>query len=199
MTERVDVCNMALSLLGEDPITTIDDDSNNARQLKIFYTPCRDAVLESHDWTFAIERFVPAKSATQPVYGAGVAFDIPPQIIRVVACDRNQATPDLYAGRINANEQIDWQLESDKIICNEDAIYCRGVRRIEQEGRFSPLFVQAFSAKLAVKLSLNLTAATDIREQMRMEYAEAISEAKSRDGLQGRSVRIRNRTLLKSR
>jgi hypothetical protein len=198
--ERVDICNMALTWIGQETITSVDDDSQRAILCKLNYAPARDATLEAHDWTFAVQRFQPAKNIVPPVYGAGQAFDIPPQILRVIACDQDETVLDPYSTvSINSREQIDWQMEGRQIICNLDVIYCRGIRRIEDEGSFSPLFVLALSAKLAVLLALALSSSTDVRQLVQMQYDEAISEAKSRDGLQGRGKRLRNRTMYKSR
>lgn len=198
MTERVDICNMALSWLGEDEITSIEDPSTRALQLKINYIPARDATLEAHEWSFAIERFVPGIVAGQPQWGDYNAFSVPAEIIRVLTVDRNTDTG-MDLGRIGGREQLDWVFERNLILCREDVIYCRGIRRIEEEGRFSPLFVHAFAAKLAALVALNLTASAEIQGNMYALYDQFISEAKSRDGLQGRSRRIRSRYLLKSR
>jgi hypothetical protein len=198
--ERVDICNMALTWLGETPISSIDDESTRAELCQLNYQATRDATLEAHNWTFALERFIPAKNATPPIYGAGQAFDIPPQILRVVAVDNNESVIDPYSTiSINSREQVDWQLEGRQIICNLDVIYARGIRRIEEEGIFSPLFVQAFAAKLAVLLCLPLTASIDKWQAMQAQYEVIMSEAKTRDGIQGRSRRLRNRSLEKSR
>jgi hypothetical protein len=191
---------MALSWLGESPITSIDDETTRAHQCKINYVPTRDAVLEAHDWTFAIERFIPAQNVVPPVYGPGIAYDIPPQIIRVIACDNPNNSYDYpFVSKINGREQIDWQLEGDKIICSEAVIHCRGVRRIEEEGRFSPLFVQAFAAKLSFLLAQVVTSDPDIAKNVYAMYDLFIKEAVSRDGIQGRSRQIVNRQLAKSR
>jgi hypothetical protein len=200
MTERVDICNMALSWLGEAPITSIDDETTRAQQCKISYAPTRDAVLEAHDWTFAVERFIPAQNVVPPVYGPGVAYDIPPQIIRVLSCDNpSDSNSYPFTSKILGREQIDWQLEGDKIICNKDVIWCRGIRRIEEEGRFSPLFVQAFAAKLAFLLAQVITSDPEIAKNVYAMYDLFIKEAVSRDGIQGRSRQIVNRQLAKSR
>ena len=180
MTERVDICNLALSWLGEDEITSIEDPSSRALQLKINYIPARDATLEAHEWSFAIERFIPGKLAAAPAFGVA-----------------NGNT--YWNGRIGGQEQLDWVMENSLILCNEEVIYCRGLRRVEQEGRFSPLFVHALAAKLAGLIALNLTASKEIQANMFGLYAGFIKEAKTRDGMQGRSKRIRDRTLLKSR
>ena len=188
---------MALSWLGESPITSIDDETDRANQLQINYVPARDATLEAHNWTFAIQRFIPAINSTPPVYGAGVAFDIPPQILRVIAVDdADTAGNSTFTVKINQREQI----EQDRMAWQEiKVIHCRGIRRIEEEGRFSPLFVHAFAAKLAFLLAQNITSDPNIAQNVYGMYEQFIAEAKARDGLQGRSMRIRNRQLMKSR
>ena len=199
MTERVDIANLALSWLGENEITSLDDDTQAARQVQINYIPARDATLEAHEWTFAIKRFIPAKNDTPPIYGPGQAFDVPSDILRVVAVERNDTFSQTFEPVINGGEQLDWQFESGQIVCNEDIVFARGIQRITEEGRFSPLFVHALAAKLASLLALNLTASAEIQGNMYALYQLHIKEAKTRDGLQGRSRRIRHRTLKKSR
>jgi hypothetical protein len=198
----VDIANLALTWLGESPITSLEDDLDSARIMSINYVPARDATLEAHDWSFAMERFIPPLNAVPPVYGASAAFDIPPNILRVIAVDDPKTanpTSGIYTPIINSKEQLDWQFENRQVICNEEVIHCRGIRRIEQEGLFSPNFVQAFAAKLAFLCALPLTSSASIQANMKMIYDEFILIAKSRDGLQGRSKRLRNRTLQKSR
>lgn len=200
MTERIDVANMALSWLGEEEITSLDDNLDRARQLKINYIPARDSTLEAHEWSFAIKRFTPSKLAAAPEYGAASRFAIPSDILRVLAVDRDQTsavTP--WDAPINSHEQVDWVLEGREILCDEEVIYCRGIRRVEDEGIFSPLFVHAFAAKLAALVAVNISASVELQSNMYGLYERFIHEAKTRDGLQGRSRRIRSRRLLKVR
>jgi len=200
MSERIDITNMALTWLGETPITSLEDDLDTANIMSINYIPARDATLEAADWSFAIERFIPPLNAVAPVYGAANAFDIPTNILRMVAVDNPNSTANSdFTLPINSHEQIDWVFENRQVICNLDVIHCRGVRRIEQEGLFSPNFVQAFAAKLAFLSAMSLTGSARIQANMKLLYDEFIKTAKSRDGLQGRSQRIRQRSLIKSR
>ena len=193
MSERIDIVNMALSMLGIPPLTSIDDEGNVAEQVQIQYIPARDATLEAYDWTFALERFTPGKLAQAPVYGPSAAFAVPVNILRVIACDNVTNNSNPFSDPINSREQIDWQMEGGNIVCNEDVVYARGIRRIEDEGSFSPLFVQAFAAQLAMLLAVNLTASSSIRAGVVEQYNFAINLAISRDGQQGRAVRFRSR------
>ena len=196
MSERVDVCNRALTMLGEKAITSIDEDSNNAQQLQLNYTMARDGTLEAHEWSFAIERFVPAYLSTPPEFGYAYAFPIPPEIIRVLTVYASDSlNSPLSTQRESSTPQIDWAIESGNILCDEQVIYCRGLRRIEEEGRYSPLFVEAFAAKLASLVAINLTGSAEIQKNMLGFYMGFIQQAKSRDGQQGRSKIMRNHQL----
>lgn len=201
MTERVDIANLALSWLGELDITSLEDDLESARQMRINYIPARDATLEAHEWTFATQRFIPGQNAVEPEYGVTYAYEIPPDCLRVTRVEPNRAnaTASPFILDIGTDEQLDWVMEGRQILCNEEVIYCKGIFRITQEGLFSPLFVHAFAAKLAFLTAINLTASPDIQANMLAFYTEFIREAKTRDGLQGRSRRLRQRSLLKAR
>ena len=199
MTERVDIANLALSWLGEQPISSLDDESDRALQMKINYEKARDATLEAHDWTFAIKRFIPAMNAVPPVWGASFAFDVPSDILRVIGCWPNDTRTSGIPAPIDSLEQIDWQMENNQIVTDVEVVFAKGIRRVLQEGKFSPNFVHAFAAMLASLTALNLTASASIQANMDALYNEMILKAKSRDGLQGRSRRIRQRSFQKAR
>ncbi len=200
MSERIDIVNLALTWLGEDVVTSLEDDLDRARIMKVNYLPARDATLEAHDWSFAILRFEPPLNAVPPVYGAGKAFDVPPEVLRIISValpdtDTNAA----FAAPLDSLPQIDWLFERGQVICNQEVIFCKGIQRVDEEGRFSPLFVHAFAAKLAYLCAVALTASLDSQANMLAFYSEFILEAKSRDGLQGRSKRLRQRTVSRVR
>jgi hypothetical protein len=181
-------------MLGEQEINSLDDDLDRARQMKIHYETARDSTLEAHEWSFAIVRFKPAALSREPVWGPTKAFQVPNNVLRVLSCHRDESFSVSFE-----KEQIQWVLEQDGILCDEEVIYCRGIQRVTEEGRFSSLFDSALAAKLAALTALNLTASAEIQGNMLQFYAGFIAEAKSRDGLQGRSRRIRQRTLQKVR
>lgn len=194
MTERVDIANIALSLLGEPEVTSLDDDLKQARQVKINYSAARDATLEAHEWSFALTRWRPSPSATPPDFGPAYAFPVPSDVLRVLSVH-----DDPFFSVTEAKEQVQWVLEENKILCDEQVIYCRGIKRVTEEGRFSPLFVHALAAKIAFFIALNLTASAEIQSTMAAVYAGFIKEARSRDGVQGRNKRIRHRRLAQVR
>lgn len=168
--------------------------------MKLNYAHARDATLEAYEWSFAIRRFIPGKLAQAPEYGPANAFSIPPDIMRVLSVDYNSDDRrSAYSSRTTTRIQSDWIVESGMILTDDDPIFCRGIRRIDDEGIYSGLFVHAFAAKLATLTALTLTQSNSIQQSMAQLYVGFINEAKSRDGQQGRTRRLRNQSLLVAR
>lgn len=202
MSVRIDIVNFALALLGESslPTNSIEDDSDKARTMKTFYYIARDATLEVAEWTFATRRFNPAKSAIIPEWGWANAYPIPSDIVRVTEVDRDIiGTTVINAPGLRRNS-IPHVVEfvsgiGRAILCNEDPIFCKGIRRIDDEGIYSPLFVEAFSAKLAYLAALPITSSNTIQKSMLALHVGLIRDAKSRDGMQSTTRRIRSNSL----
>ncbi len=197
MSARIDICNIALTWLGADHITSIEDEAIEARMLKANYYLARDATLEAHEWSFAIKRFIPTRTVADPVWGAANRFSVPSDIIRVLRVEAGGGILGGYDSlhSIDRRPEADWLIESGYIITNADAIVCKAIRRIEDEGIYSPLFVHAFAAHLAMLMAYPLTESDTKFRAMSALYTLKLKDAKSRDGLQGSSKRIRNRTL----
>ncbi len=204
MSARIDIVNMALGMLGEKRITSIEDDSDVAKVVKDTYFIVRDATLEAHEWSFALKEFTPAKLEQDPDWAAANFFSVPSDIIRIIRVEANRAGVTLPQSTISnvgqtksiyRRSEADWHLESGLIISDEDSIVCLGIRRVEDEGIFSPLFTIAFVAHLATYLAYALTDSDGKFNAASALYTLKIKEAVSRDGMQGSSKRIRNRSL----
>ena len=202
MSARVDIANFALGFLGEGAINSLEDDSDKARTLKTFYYIARDAVLEDANWTFATKRFQPARNATDPPFQWGASFTIPSDIMRVTFVLRSFGVGNLlpytyydFPEEINAAHVI----EGNEILTNDDPIYCLGIRYMEDEGAYSPLFIEAFAAKLAYLSALSIGSSIEKQNQALAFHTGLIKSAKSRDGMQNTTRRFRNRWLQQSR
>ena len=194
--------NLALTFLGEKEITSIDDDSDAARVMKTQYVLARDATIESAEWTFAVKRFIPPKLAAAPEFGPKFAFKIPSEIMRVLRVfdDERYWSQYSYGGsRTISQRQADWTVESGNIVTDCDPIYCVGLRRLDDEGSYTNLFSQAFAARLAMMGAYALTESNQKFAAAAAMFQQTIDEAKSRDGQQGTSRRIRNQSLNRSR
>lgn len=190
MSARIDIVNQSLILLGAETITSLEDEAPQAKIMKDLYYLSRDATLEAHEWSFAIKRFQPAQETTDPLWGWSYSYPIPSDIMRVLRVDKGSNS---YNGMVR--NEVDFALEGRSILTNDSPIYCTGIRRIEDEGIYSNLFCDAFSAKLALKACTAISEDNTNAQMLAAMYAGMIKEAKSRDGQQGTTRRLRSHWL----
>ena len=49
MISKIDICNMALAHLGQEPISSIKQDNERARRCDLFYETVKREVLRTHN------------------------------------------------------------------------------------------------------------------------------------------------------
>lgn len=156
MASEVEIANVALTLLGENRITSLDDDVKNAREVKAIFDINRDALLAGYAWSFALFRQLLNALADVPAFEFSTMYQIPTGCLRVVQVGQYFPGIDLTDYRGAATE--DYIFEGGKILTNLGApLKFRGVTRVTNPGLFSPNFVKAFAAYLAFDLAEPLT------------------------------------------
>lgn len=172
MASEVDICNLALSKLGEDTIVDLAEDSEQARACNLFYADTRDSLLRKHPWNFAIKRIELAKLTTDPVFGFDSQFQLPSDCLRI-----------MYTNLQSPN--TDFRVEGKKLLANSTSIKIEYISRVEDTTQFDSLFVDALwmslASRLAYKISDNNTLVTFLDQKVR----EVITEAKSINGQEG--------------
>jgi hypothetical protein len=152
------------------------------------YAPTRDAVLEAYEWSFAIGRAtLDTPALPEPDWGMTNAFHLPHDNLKVVWC--GQST--------NENEyaRFDWRIEDDRLVTDQDLVYIRYIRRVEDATKYSPLFVLALAARMAFEMCISVTENVRLQEQLIKIYEAKLGEAVANDGMQGRSQTIKQRVL----
>ena len=177
----VSICNIALGNIGVDPITSSEFQAKSSTVAGLcdrLYEPLRDAVIEAHDWTFAIKRTRLPKLANPDSWGWSAQFKKPNDCLRLLyVTDRAVESPD---------GQIPWVLEDDKILADADALYIKYLRKVQDPNKFTAAFVQALAARMSMDLAMPLTNSASMMQTMAALYEAKKDEAKIIDGLQGR-------------
>ena len=170
---KTSICNKALSLVGEQPINSIEDETNlPSRVCSQHYDLAIQTVLEAGKWPFAtveepIERINTGKPAKEQKY----VYKIPNNCVLIVDIKTRD-------GRKNMRRKLDWDIRFDKqlgypvIICNkksttdpdiEEEIYQDEQVLIEyicdtgKAGSYPAMFVRCVSAQLAADICMALT------------------------------------------
>lgn len=171
---QTDICNRALQRLGAQRIQSINDQSPAARACLTCYYPVRDAVLRSHRWGFAIQRFQLAASSTPPVFGPANYFPLPTGWLKVLSPD----------AKMNWNFR-DWIIESNQIVSDMSApLSVRIVMSIEDTTKYDPCFVEAFAARMAWEMCEQVTQSNTKKADCKTAFDLAIGEAKKANAIE---------------
>ena len=174
MISKIDICNMALAHLGQEPISSMKQDNDRARRCDLFYEPVKREVLRTHNWAFA------ASVSTLALLQQNKASDWPymyayPQdclFLRRVfgAGNHHQACEfkELYQNDIHAKV----------IYCGIDQARAEYTRDVTDEGGFDPAFVKAFSLALAADLAVTLTGDVALTQRILQKYTLVLDEAR---------------------
>lgn len=174
MASKVEIANRALQKLGAKRISTLEEDSVNARTVLAAFESVKLAELESHVWSFAIARAELAADASEPDWGRANSFELPADFVRLA-----HPYPE-----DNSNAD-DWQIEGRKILTNDAApIYLRYVKDVTDPNEMTPLFREALSARLALELCEALTQSNTKKDSLKDDYAEVITRAKKSNAIQ---------------
>ncbi len=168
-TTEIKIANMALTHLGAKRITAVDNTTKQGRLIVANWDLLVDICLEARPWIFAQNRGAVAAFATAET-GYDYAYNIPADCI-------GSAVNDILNddGLILTDEYV---IEQGKILTNSDDIaYVRYTQRINNVGKWPPLFVNAFAYKMAETIALAVSDNTRRKEDMAKLYERALRQA----------------------
>lgn len=164
---RIDICNNALSQLGRDSISSWDDESATARQIKVFYETSVDRLLREHNWNFAMATAKLVETKNKGIADYPVPCAVPLDCSRVI------------------------RLESrNKFIKRGNFIYCRNsnetvvyIRKDINAEDFDSAFADCVTCMIAAKLAF-ANRDTQMASYFEQQLRERIANAKSIDSIE---------------
>ena len=184
MASEVDICNIALSNLGERSINDRADENQRARACDNRFDDVRDLVLRSHIWNCALKRLALTSSATAPVWGYDYAYPKPAEMLRLIAVKENEHA---------------FKIEGDNIVTDSSTLNILYIERVTDTAKYDSLLVQAIALRLATEIGQDLTGKTELKENLMRKYREVLSEARSADAAEGTPQKIESDLWLESR
>jgi hypothetical protein len=170
----VEIANRALQMLGAKRISALSEDSVNGRACTTCYEALRDAELQDHPWSFAIQRYSLAADATAPAFGPGNAYTLPSGHLRLLPPDPTGASP-----------YRDWLVESGKVLTDYGApLEVRVVMQISDCNAMSPLFREALACRMAFEMCEEITQSNSKKESLRADYEAIIRRAKKSNAIE---------------
>lgn len=178
MASRVSISNLALTILGADRITSLEDNSENARRLNAIYDYCLEDVLRSHPWNFSMSRQQLARLSTTPIYGYDYEYQLPGNCLRpIVVSD-------------GTNLITDYKIESRKLLCDYTDVYIKFISNVADPNQYTSQFIFVLSSRLAAEIAYAVTNNKSTAEQMFQLYAVRLQQAKETDAQESDSVNV---------
>ncbi len=171
------LCNMAMSLFGNDRINDIDEDTATANLCKLWYEQIRDEVLTEAGvrWRCASTRKKLSQLSTAPDFGWSYQYQLPadPKLLRL----------DYFVNEKGDYKRIPWLREGDAILTNETECRILYIFQLTDPAKFSPLLAEAIYTKLGSVLAGKIAQHPKKAEQLMMFYRQdVLLRAKAANG-----------------
>jgi len=176
MAAPVDIANLALTLMGADPITSLDDQVKRARVMKANYDLVRKAELRSNNWAFAIVRASLPALVSVPTWGFNLEYQLPVDCLRVVQVSEFWVglVTDDYIG----SDTSTYKIEGRKIRSNLAApLPVRYVSDVTDASQFDAAFLSAFAHRLATVTCHAITESSSKKQSIEVDYVGVIGTA----------------------
>lgn len=139
------ICNIALIALGEDPITSLADNTKRAILCNARYDQVRRAVLRGHPWNCARKQAQIAAATVAPLFDWQSRYPLPADFIRFYRESREQ-------------DMDIWEVMNGYIYTNTTgALNCLYIYDLQDATMFDSIMVDSIAFQLASELALPLT------------------------------------------
>lgn len=178
---KTDILNKALTLVGAQPVTNIDDDSNNARVCSRVYEMALRSILGECKWNFATTRATLTVSAdTMPWYDTGenIVYIKPNDVIRIFESN----DPDSR-----------WREEGDYIISDTSGLGIRYTYYLDSPSKYPGYFLDAFTDKLCSDIAYAIVNSQDLGTKFKTAYEKiSLPKALSANSQTGRQQYLKD-------
>lgn len=183
----VDVCNLALIRLGEDPIASFGDPSKAAILCKALYDPVRREMLRATGaWNFAKQFAYLAPSATPPPFKWALQYPLPTGFIRMW----EDPVDDMPA----------YEIGNGLLFSNDGPPFpCIYVYDHTSVPSMDAAFIDALADRLAQRLAYPLTQSLDIAQAMRSQATDSLSAARLANAQENTAEELDDDVWLRSR
>ena len=176
MPSAVEICNLALSYIGDSSISALSDSNDRARACNIHYEVQRDATLRAHPWNFAIKREALAQDSGWSDDEWTYAYELPSDYLRMLS------PVEEYPG------EIEYAIENNLVLCNDDTLTIKYIAQITDTGYFDSIFVDVLAQRLAASLAMALSKQKKLVDMMWQAYNQKLNEARQINGLESEKV-----------
>lgn len=183
MASVVEICNKALSLLGQEAIVSLDDESPQAYACRTHWPLLRDEVLRGHKWNCATKRASLGRLIQTPAFEYSYYFQLPSDYLMVTEVFPKQ----------------EFEVEGGLLLCNSESVSIKYVKAEDDSTKYDSQLSSALAFLLAAELAYQTTSSASLSEGFRKIGAEKLADAKATDAFEAKKLDRRGSRFLNAR
>jgi len=163
---QTSICNIGLIELGQDPLTSIDDNCKAAILCRARWDSLRREMLAERPWNCAKKQAVLAAKPESPLFSFANAFPLPADFLGMVNL------PD--------NDMAQWEIVGSDLYTDEAApLKLLYIFDLQDVTRFTPLLSKCLGFSIGAALAMPLTQDKKLRDQLTESWHEMLATAAS--------------------
>lgn len=176
LATEVDVCNHALSMLGESRITSLEDNTERARICNVIYDETRDELLADFEWPFAVDRRALAAVSETNLTPFEYKYALPSDYLMLL----DILDDDTYDVLENYKlKTLEYKIEGNKLLIDLSPCYVRYIKRVTTPNLYPESFTSALVYSIAAKIAPRLSQNFGLAQQMGQMAMGALLKAKA--------------------
>lgn len=176
MASDISISNQALIIIGGETITSLTEDSQEARLCNELFYPSLNTLLQEHPFNFSLKRATLAQSATAPEWEYTYAYPLPSECLQVIAFE-------------DEGYGYEFVIEDGSVLTNQATCKIKYVSEMTDMNKLSPIFRQAFTAYLASQLSPFLTNTAGYAQGAAQQFMLYMKKAKTYNARESRKYK----------
>lgn len=188
MAVDLEIVNAALTMLGDAPAQSEDDQGAGMQAALRLYDDLLGECLSSHPWRWAVKTAELSELNEDPPTKAWTyVYALPQDYLVAHGLLHDSGYRTLYAGR-NVDTAQTYEIYGDRVASNNKPVVLEYIARVEPN-QWSKTFRYAFQVKLAAELAIAVT--EDVRKEQRLgeKAMELFKQAKVQDSQSRPSAR----------
>lgn len=158
---KVSIVNKALTILGANRITSLSDDTREAKSANAVYVQSLRSILSETYWSFAVKRTLLNRLEEVPAVGSGYYFQRPSDCVEIFETTANC-----------------WRPEGEKIWSLDPTLGVIYTYFNEDDTFYSPKFIDALACLLAANMCYDITnSASRMQELISLYEGEYLPRA----------------------
>ena len=176
MASIVDIANNALNILGASTISSLTEDTKNARICNQRFENVRNRIFRSHPWNCLIKRVQLAQNSTAPVIEYTYAYALPSDFLRVLKI--HNGTTDSVAS------DMPYKVEGKNIITDEATVYLVYVSKDTDPNNYDSYLYEVLAYQLAADMAYGITNNATLAKNLLNDADEKLRESRFVDAVE---------------